>query len=63
MPQLTDDTIAAYGVETGWRFGLEFDVRWSELDAFRHVNHRAHLAGSKRSAMRCFLNWTIRPSR
>lgn len=43
MPQLTDDTIAAYGVETGWRFGLEFDVRWSELDAFRHVNHRAHL--------------------
>lgn len=43
MSLLTDELIAIHGITPGWLFGVEFDVRWSELDAFRHVNHRTHL--------------------
>lgn len=59
MPHLTDTLIATHGVATGWRFGLEFDVRWSELDAFRHVNHRTHLGWFEevRNAMFLELNY------
>lgn len=40
---LTDKLIAEFGVEPGWRFGQPFRTRWSEQDAFGHVNHKAHL--------------------
>lgn len=32
-----------HGVEDGWSCLKPFEVRWDDIDAFGHVNHRAHL--------------------
>lgn len=40
---LTPETARRYGVEGAWRIGIEAAVRWSEVDAFGHANHRAFL--------------------
>ncbi|MFA5662607.1 acyl-CoA thioesterase [Castellaniella sp.] len=40
--KLTPDLASIYGVEANWNYGLEAHVRWSDLDGFGHVNHRAH---------------------
>lgn len=42
MQPLTNEQVARYGVEPGWRYAFEREVRWSDLDGFSHVNHCAH---------------------
>lgn len=42
MNTLDTALIELHGIESDWRFGLPFDVRWSELDAFSHVSHRSY---------------------
>lgn len=42
-PELDGALRAAFGVEPGWRLGVRHRVRWSEVDAFGHVNHAAYL--------------------
>ncbi|WP_429257543.1 acyl-CoA thioesterase [Paraburkholderia sp. GAS334] len=42
MNMLNAELVELHGIEPGWRFGLSFDVRWSELDAFAHVSHRSY---------------------
>jgi acyl-CoA thioester hydrolase len=42
MNTLDTDLAELHGIESDWRFGLPFDVRWSELDAFSHVSHRSY---------------------
>jgi acyl-CoA thioester hydrolase len=32
-----------HGVEAGWSCFKPVEVRWGDIDAFGHVNHRAHL--------------------
>jgi acyl-CoA thioester hydrolase len=32
-----------HGVEDGWSCFRPFEVRWGDIDAFGHVNHRVHL--------------------
>ncbi|MFM0653494.1 acyl-CoA thioesterase [Paraburkholderia sediminicola] len=43
MSTLSPDLVRIHDIEPGWRFGSDFDVRWSEIDGFGHVSHRAHL--------------------
>ncbi|MNN01835.1 Acyl-ACP thioesterase [compost metagenome] len=43
MNDLNNESRERYGVEPGWAFGKCFDVRWSEVDAFGHVNNLAYL--------------------
>lgn len=40
---LTPETAGRHGVDGSWRVGIEASVRWSEVDAFGHANHRAFL--------------------
>lgn len=42
MNELTPSLSAEHRIEPGWRFGLTARVRWSDLDGFSHVSHRAH---------------------
>lgn len=42
MKKLDPDPLAEHGIEPGWNYGLQFMPRWSELDGFAHVSHRAH---------------------
>jgi acyl-CoA thioester hydrolase len=39
-----DALIRQHGVESGWSCLKPFEIRWGDIDAFGHVNHRAHLA-------------------
>ncbi|UST52471.1 acyl-CoA thioesterase (plasmid) [Comamonadaceae bacterium OTU4NAUVB1] len=42
MNELTPSLISQHRIEPGWRFGLTARARWSDLDGFSHVSHRAH---------------------
>ncbi|WP_415914012.1 acyl-CoA thioesterase [Paraburkholderia sp. J12] len=38
-----DSLARQHGVEDGWSCVKPFEVRWDDIDAFGHVNHRTHL--------------------
>nr|WP_315396919.1 thioesterase family protein [uncultured Duganella sp.] len=42
MTILEPAIIAEHKIEPGWRYGLQFLPRWSDLDGYGHVSHRAH---------------------
>jgi acyl-CoA thioester hydrolase len=42
MTRLDPSIIADHRIEPGWHYGFQLTPRWSELDGFAHVNHRAH---------------------
>jgi acyl-CoA thioester hydrolase len=42
MNELTPSLLSQHRIEPGWRFGLTAQARWSDLDGFSHVSHRAH---------------------
>ena len=41
--ELTDKVRAEFGVEGRWWLAVRHRVRWSEVDAFAHVNHASYL--------------------
>lgn len=43
MNELTPALMSEHGIQNGWQFGLTTRARWSDLDGFSHVSHRAHL--------------------
>lgn len=43
MNELTPSLRSEHQIDPGWRFGLTAQARWSDLDGFSHVSHRAHL--------------------
>lgn len=40
---LTPALMLQQQIEGPWQFGLRTQARWSDLDGFSHVSHRAHL--------------------
>lgn len=44
LNHLTANNRDRFQLESGWGFGRLFEVQWSDLDAFGHVNHLSHLA-------------------
>ena len=43
MNELTPVLMSEQAIEPGWQFGMVIRTRWSDLDGFSHVSHRAHL--------------------
>ncbi len=41
--RISASDMEAFGIAPGWTFGAKVRVRWSDLDAFGHANHKSHL--------------------
>ncbi len=60
--ELDDKTRAEFGVEGRWGLAVRHRVRWSEVDAFSHVNHAAYLEWYEDLRLRYMAAWELPPA-